>query len=209
MIRLVLAGFLAATAVSCSGSAAPAVVPRASSSATAAALATPSAQRAPTSSAIACSGVATPSVTEGPYFKAGSPEAATLTGTGVAGTSLLVTGHVLNLACAPVVGASLDFWQADGNGHYDNNGYRLRGHQFTDAQGAYRLETVMPGEYPGRTQHIHVKVQAPGGRVLTTQLFFPGSPRNGQDSIYDPALLLQVSGGGSTTALYDFVLSPG
>jgi protocatechuate 3,4-dioxygenase beta subunit len=169
-------------------------------------LATPAAQ---TPATIACSGVATPSVTEGPYFKAGSPETATLTGPTVAGTSLLVTGHVLNLGCTPVVGALLDFWQADGNGQYDNSGYRLRGHQFTDAQGAYRLETVIPGEYPGRTQHIHVKVQAPGGSLLTTQLFFPESPRNGQDSIFNRALLVQMGSGGSTTASYDFVVSPG
>ncbi|MDQ6910632.1 MAG: hypothetical protein M3Z84_07620 [Actinomycetota bacterium] len=153
--------------------------------------------------------MATPSVTEGPYFKAGSPAATTLTGPAVAGTSLLVTGHVLNPNCAPMVGALLDFWQADGNGQYDNSGYRLRGHQFTDSQGGYRLETVIPGEYPGRTQHIHVKVQAPGGPVLTTQLFFPGSPRNAQDSIFNGALLMQVSSSASTTATYDFILPAG
>jgi protocatechuate 3,4-dioxygenase beta subunit len=209
MIRLWLAICLAAAIIGCSGTAARTAAPGASSPQPATALATPVAQDAPTPSPIACSGVATPAVTEGPYFKAGSPESAALTGPAVAGTSLLVTGHVLNLACAPVVGALLDFWQADGNGQYDNNGYRLRGHQFTDAEGAFRLETVIPGEYPGRTQHIHVKVQAPGGRVLTTQLFFPGSPRNGQDSIFNSALLLKMSSGGSTTALYDFVLSPG
>ena len=30
-------------------------------------------------------------------------------------------------------GALLDFWQADAKGHYDNSGFRLRGHQFADA----------------------------------------------------------------------------
>ena len=92
------------------------------------------------------------------------------------GERLIVTGYVLDQDCKPVAGALLDFWQADGEGVYDNEGYRLRGRQYTDAEGRYRLETVIPGEYPGRTEHIHVKAQAPGGRVLTTQLYFPASP---------------------------------
>jgi protocatechuate 3,4-dioxygenase beta subunit len=64
----------------------------------------------------------------------------------------------------------LDFWQADVNGAYDNVGFRFRGHQFTNAQGAFALTTIVPGLYPGRTRHIHVKMQAPGRPVLTTQL---------------------------------------
>ena len=46
--------------------------------------------------------------------------------------------------------------------------------------GRYTLFTVVPGLYPGRTRHIHVKVQAPGEPVLTTQLFFPGVARTGR-----------------------------
>jgi protocatechuate 3,4-dioxygenase beta subunit len=92
-----------------------------------------------------------------------------------------------------VAGALVDFWQADDDGQYDNAGYRLRGHQFTDATGAYRLETVVPGLYPGRTRHIHVKVQAPGQSILTTQLFFPGESGNASDGIFDTSLLMQMS----------------
>jgi len=62
-----------------------------------------------------------------------------------------------------------------------NTGYRLRGHQFTDEAGRYALETVVPGLYPGRTRHLHVKVQAPNQPVLTTQLYFPGQPSNATD----------------------------
>jgi len=42
---------------------------------------------------------------------------------------------------------------------------------------------VVPGLYPGRTRHIHVKAQAPGGRALTTQLCFPGEATNVGDGI--------------------------
>jgi protocatechuate 3,4-dioxygenase beta subunit len=99
---------------------------------------------------------------------------------------------VLSTTCQPIAHALLDFWQADTNGNYDNTGFRLRGHQYTDIQGRYSLDTIVPGEYTGRTRHIHVKVQAPGKPVLTTQLYFPGEARNDSDGIFSPELLMQM-----------------
>jgi protocatechuate 3,4-dioxygenase beta subunit len=136
----------------------------------------------------------TPAQTEGPYFSPGSPERASLVEAGLPGTRLVVAGTVVSTACQPVRRALLDFWQADAQGEYDNQGFRLRGHQFTDDQGRYRLETVVPGLYPSRTRHIHVKVQAPNGPVLTTQLYFPGEGANGRDGIFRRELLLQDTG---------------
>jgi len=125
---------------------------------------------------------------------------------GMTGTRLVLSGRVLTLACAPVAGATLDFWQADAGGTYDNSGYRLRGHQLTDAAGRYYLETILPGEYPGRTEHIHVKVRAPGKAVLTTQLYFPDVARNQQDSIFDPHLLVTMQDTATgKAATFDFV----
>lgn len=126
------------------------------------------------------------------------------------GTRLSLTGHVFSLACAPIAKAKLDFWQADASGTYDNTGYRLRGHQFTDADGRYALETIVPGEYPGRTVHIHVKVQAPGKPALTTQLYFPNVAPNRQDSIFNPATVMDVRDTPSgKAATFDFVLNVG
>ncbi len=88
---------------------------------------------------------------------------------------MLLTGTVYARDCRPVPNAQLDFWQTDEKGEYDNAGFRYRGQVVADASGRYSLETVLPGEYPGRPRHIHVKVQAPGGRVLTTQIYFPGA----------------------------------
>jgi protocatechuate 3,4-dioxygenase beta subunit len=93
---------------------------------------------------------------------------------GIPGTPLELSGRVFGRDCKPLAGALLDFWQADGEGEYDNEGFRLRGHQYTGADGRFRLSTVVPGLYPGRTRHIHVRVQPKGGRVLTTQLYVPG-----------------------------------
>ena len=132
----------------------------------------------------------TVSQTEGPYFTPNSPRRASLLEAGVGGQRLVVAGTVLTTDCRPVQRALLDFWQADDAGEYDNQGYRLRGHQFSDAEGGWRLETVVPGIYTGRTRHIHVKVQAPDGPVLTTQLYFPGEPDNDRDGIFSPELVL-------------------
>src|SRR5688572_11345730 len=99
----------------------------------------------------------TPEQTEGPYFLPDSPERTSLMEAGVQGSRLVVAGRVLDTNCRPIARALLDCWQADGDGEYDVEGFRLRGHQFTDSRGRFRLVTVLPGLYTGRTRHIHVK----------------------------------------------------
>jgi protocatechuate 3,4-dioxygenase beta subunit len=151
----------------------------------------------------------TPQQTEGPYFTRNSPQTASLLEVGMGGTRLSVSGTVLSASCQPISGALLDFWQADDQGQYDNVGYRLRGHQFTDAEGRYSLETIVPGLYPGRTRHIHVKAQAPGARVLTTQLYFAGEPGNQRDGIFRPelAMSLEDTESAGKSAQFNFVVT--
>ena len=157
----------------------------------------------------ACSDDDEPTIpqTEGPFFTPDSPERTSLLEDGISGTPLHLEGDVVNTACEPISGALIDFWQCDDEGEYDNVTYRLRGHQFTDANGTYRLETIGPGLYPGRTRHIHVKVQAPNQPVLTTQLYFPNESRNDSDGIYDPSLLVTLAGSDDAPqATFRFVL---
>jgi protocatechuate 3,4-dioxygenase beta subunit len=145
--------------------------------------------------------------TEGPYFKPSSPERAELVEVGMAGQPIELVGFVLSRACKPLPGALLDFWQADDKGQYDNSGFRLRGHQFADAEGRYRLRSIVPGAYVGRTRHIHVKVQPRGGRLLTTQLYFPGEPKNRSDGLFRPELQLRTTrNAGLLAGRFDFVL---
>jgi protocatechuate 3,4-dioxygenase beta subunit len=106
---------------------------------------------------------------EGPFFKPKSPRRSDLREPGMAGRPVELSGVVLTRACRPVAGVLVDLWQADASGAYDNRGFRLRGHVFTDAAGRYAFHTIVPGIYPGRTRHYHVKVQAPNKPVLTTQ----------------------------------------
>src|SRR5438309_2144885 len=53
-------------------------------------------------------GTPTPAETEGPYFKAGSPDQSNLDGAGQAGTVLHLTGYVTDTSCRPVAGALVD-----------------------------------------------------------------------------------------------------
>jgi protocatechuate 3,4-dioxygenase beta subunit len=136
---------------------------------------------------------ATPEQTEGPYYEQGPPQRTSLVDSSVTGTRLSLSGRVLDTSCSAVARARVDFWQADGNGAYDNSGYNLRGYQLTDGKGRYSVKTVVPGLYEGRTRHIHVKVTPPDGSTLTTQLYFPGEPRNQSDGIFTPETVIGLN----------------
>lgn len=153
------------------------------------------------------------SQTEGPYYTPRTPERSSLIEPGMPGIPLVVVGRVLTPDCQPIPGAVLDFWQADSQGEYDNDGFQLRGHQFADRLGQFRLETIKPGAYGDlmfrRTPHIHVKVQGRRTALLTTQLYFPGEPLNAQDGIFDERLIMDVrQQGDRLEARFDFVLKP-
>ena len=173
-----------------------------------------SAQPVDLPSAPACAAPArpTPSLTEGPFYKANAPRRHSLVTERRPGRRIVLTGYVLTRSCRPVPGAWLDLWHADSRGAYDNAGFDLRGHEFTDERGRYWFETIVPGEYPGRTPHFHLKLRAPGQRILTTQLYFPGERRNAADGLFDAAVLLKVeraAGRDEEPVLvgrYDFVL---
>jgi len=130
--------------------------------------------------------VPTPAIEEGPYYKPNSPERQVIAEPGVYGSKLIVEGRVLDVYGKSIAHAWMDFWQADGKGQYDNADFKLRGHQFTDKNGRYYLETVRPVGYENRAPHIHAKVRATeNSPILTTQLFFAGDIKNATDLIYD------------------------
>lgn len=130
----------------------------------------------------------TAEVTEGPYYVSGMPELkdGQLNSTGLPGRPLTVSGHVYAGTgdSKPIANAIVEIWHADSSGTYhpNNNGpasqyasadLALRGFVKTGADGLYRFTTIYPGEYSGRTRHIHIKIRAPGKDELTTQLIMP------------------------------------
>lgn len=151
---------------------------------------------------------------EGPFYTPNTPRRTALAAPGTVGTPLVIVGRVLTPDGLPVAGAVLDVWNCDGRGVYDTDGFNLRGHQYTDASGTFRVETVKPGDYHSaglhRTPHVHVKAQGRETRLLTTQLYFPGEPLNAHDFFFDPDLVLrvQLAAGGSLAAQFTIVLAP-
>ncbi|MGE0232801.1 MAG: dioxygenase [Flavobacteriaceae bacterium] len=108
---------------------------------------------------------------------------------------LQLSGRVTDAATgAPLAGAFVDVWQADNDGHYDLDSLRLFGKVPVDAEGRYRLRTVVPRDYSDhdhdpigelframgrhnrRSAHIHVKIWQGSHCLLTTQLFIAGNP---------------------------------
>lgn len=99
----------------------------------------------------------------GPFYEPNAPERS-LTGRG-----FVVSGTVRSAAgCTPLAGARIEWWAANPAGDYDTE---HRATQRADGGGRYRYETSVPGRYPGRPPHLHVRVTAPGHRTLVTQLY--------------------------------------
>lgn len=102
----------------------------------------------------------------GPTLRLGEP--------GEPGEPLRLSGVVRDRDGAPARGIVLYFYHTDANGLYPPGGRastaegkrhgRLRGWLRTDDTGAYTVETIRPGGYPGdvEPQHIHIHVLEPG-----------------------------------------------
>ena len=89
-------------------------------------------------------GAPTPADIEGPFYKAGAPARASLAEPGSKAEKLVLSGVVRSADCKPLAGTTLDFWQADAGGEYDNRGYRYRG-------------SVIPSPWPATdegTRHV-------------------------------------------------------
>lgn len=152
----------------------------------------------------------TPSQTEGPYYRTPNPETNNLR-IGSDGPAFTFHGRVMDTACNPLPYVWVAIWHADPTGTYDNTAPfdRYRGWFFTDANGEFTLNSILPGLYPGRTRHTHIKLDTPNSAVLTTQFYFPGEPLNQSDGLYNPALEIDMTQqpDGSYVGTFDFVVT--
>jgi hydroxyquinol 1,2-dioxygenase len=151
---------------------------------------------------------ATPNTVLGPFHIDGSPPLAfgADMSEGIAGAPLFVHGTVRDLSGAPVGGAVLDVWQADGDGMYEAqlpvDEARLRAKYTTREDGSYCVRTVAPlgyaipmdgpvGELVGATEishfrpaHVHVLIDVPGFEPLITHLFQEGADYLDSDVVF-------------------------
>lgn len=119
----------------------------------------------------------TPSNTLGPFYKKGAPLREKLIEQNDPGIPLLVAGSIINTSGQRLAGATLEVFHSDHYGEYDLEGFRHRGQIPVHASGEYKFETIIPGQYGGRAQHIHYVITAPGHRQLVTQLYFENDPK--------------------------------
>lgn len=103
---------------------------------------------------------------------------------GAAGRPMRLGLRVLDADCAPVPGAAVEIWHCDATGDYsafrDDGGGKdegpgttfLRGTQIADAAGIVEFASIVPGWYPGRAVHVHLRVHVDDEIVRTSQLFF-------------------------------------
>lgn len=140
--------------------------------------------------------VASPVLTEGPFFVDGKLNRSNLLGKttrkGVVDAKRFdLEVKVLKLLGGeykPLEDAQIDLWHADAHGVYSNvdspmNNENtadqdwLRGFQRTNTKGIAKFDTIVPGWYMGRALHIHFKVRkhdvaANKTAELTSQMFF-------------------------------------
>ena len=130
----------------------------------------------------------TQQVTQGPYYVTDTSELTdgSLNYDNLTGDKIKVKGYVYagESGTTPVAGAKIEIWHADDGGNYHPNsngaasGYSadelsLRGYVLTDEKGYYEYTTIYPGEYSGRTRHIHTNTTANGYKGVITQLIIP------------------------------------
>jgi protocatechuate 3,4-dioxygenase beta subunit len=104
------------------------------------------------------------------------------------GVPLFFLGRVVDEACAPVRGATVEIWQCDAGGQYRHpkapklkpleRRFRYFAKAATDAGGRFWFRTLRPVPYTvggtARAPHIHVKIKVPGRRDSTTEVYFHG-----------------------------------
>lgn len=153
----------------------------------------------------------------GPYYRANAPFRSDLTVAGDPGALLNYKGKITDENCMPLSVATVDVWQANSDGAYDNTSseFRYRGRFQTGADGTYNFRAVKPGWYLNggqyRPAHLHFRVTRAGYTELITQLYFEGDPYIANDpwaSVPNAELRIVPidSTGGEGTAVFDITL---
>ncbi len=103
---------------------------------------------------------------------------------GYVGQPMRLGLRVVDAGCKPVTPSRVEIWHTDASGDYsaflDEGGGKdegpgttfLRGTQAAGADGIVEFHTIVPGWYPNRTPHIHVRVHIDPTTVLTSQMYF-------------------------------------
>lgn len=133
--------------------------------------------------------------------------------------ALTIEAVVLDVACAPAQGASVNIWHTDSRGVYGPGGADeccyYQGTVSTDRSGRFRLETIRPGQYPqagAPPAHIHLEIRHTSGGLDTEIVFASNAvpPHSIRPSEVAPVFLSYVNGAKGRTWYGEaaFVLEP-
>ena len=125
----------------------------------------------------------------GPFYRPDSPIRTNLVIPNDPGTKLLLSGKVKHDDCTtPFKNVKVEIWHCSSKGEYDNSTdeFRYRGTTFTDDQGNYHFNTILPVPYgigsgTYRPAHYHLMITGEGYQPLVTQLYFTGDPHLSED----------------------------
>ncbi|KAI1737315.1 Intradiol ring-cleavage dioxygenase [Xylaria scruposa] len=102
--------------------------------------------------------------------------------------------------CAPVPNMLVDLWHANATGVYSGvvagaglNTTFLRGVQISDLEGVVNFDTLFPGHYVGRVNHIHVTSNR-GGKLLDNGTYSGGTVNHIGQLYFDQELINAVEG---------------
>jgi catechol 1,2-dioxygenase len=153
----------------------------------------------------------------GPFWRENSPVTpnfGSILRSQTEGEPLFFTGHVVDKAGRPIVGAEVDVWHASPVGLYENQDpeqaeMNLRGKFFTDETGVFGFRSVKPAGYPVpmsgpvgklltaekrhpfRPAHLHCLIHKAGFKTIASQLYSADDPRLQTDAQFGvtPALI--------------------
>jgi len=153
---------------------------------------------------------ATPNTVRGPFYRPDAPHLAD--GANICldgkGAPLDVAIRVIDLDGAPVSGATVETWQANAEGFYENQQpdlqpeFNLRGLLVADGEGRINYSTIRPAGYPTpadgpvgrllaglgcplrRPAHLHFIVRSGGFDTISTHVFDGSDPLLGEDALF-------------------------
>lgn len=152
---------------------------------------------------------ATRNTVRGPFYRPDAPHlplGASISLDGK-GEPLTVRGKVLDLDGEPVANATVETWQANADGLFENQQpdlqpeFNLRGVFTTNDDGEFWYQSVMPNGYSvpcdgpagqllkqlgyplHRPAHIHFQISAAGFQTITTQVFDGKDPLLAEDAL--------------------------
>lgn len=180
-------------------------------------------------------GHATASTVLGPFYREGAdelPYGGSIVKDG-AGEPAVLLGRVLDTDGHPIPGATLDVWETNEHGLYEQQDpgqpeMNLRGRFRADAEGRYKILAIKPvsypipddgpvgqmlralGRHPYRPAHIHFIVAAPGYRSVVTHLFVEGDPYLESDAVFGTkeSLVVPFAPGAAAEAAEHGVAAP-